>query len=592
MSGGAAYEDWSGHVIVCGLRGPGLRVVEQLRQAGEQVVVIDDDPDPRLARVVTGWGVPHLAGKAALTETLVEAGLHGAIAVVCVEETDLQNLEISLLARETRPDVRIVTHVRNSAVGRALAVDPGPGMVLEVAALAAPSIVEACTGATVHELTLGGERFLVTGTRAHASGTLRELYGNEVMPLAVSGAGPLAICPSRDHKVEQGAPLTVAGTPAQLAEHGLPGPEAHGARHGAGERPRRLRLWSRQARLRLPSPGAVLEEAGPGMRRALTVLGLIITVSTLVLWHGYAEPGMSMVDGLYFSIETIATVGFGDFSFADQPMWLRIYAIILMIVGVGTTAVLLAYLTDLLVSRRLERSSGRRLVARMSGHVLVVGLGTVGAEVMRELRARDRDVVVIERDDESPFLEQARDLGVPVIFGDATVPSVLTAGGLDRASAVAVLTSDDMVNIEAALAVRDVLGDRWHQVRVVPRIFDRHLARTLSERFGFRNVRSTAELAAPWFVGAALGLDVLATFTAQDEPFLAGRLTVAPDSGLAGRPMRHLSEHTWVVAIGRDGGETEHLPRRAAGLNPGDQAYLIGPYEEILRVLQHGRAKA
>ena len=46
-----------GHVIVCGLHGVGLRTVEQLHQSRVPVVVVDDDPDPRLAQVVEGWGL-------------------------------------------------------------------------------------------------------------------------------------------------------------------------------------------------------------------------------------------------------------------------------------------------------------------------------------------------------------------------------------------------------------------------------------------------------------------------------------------------------------------------------------------------------
>ena len=40
----------------------------------------------------------------------------------------------------------------------------------------------------------------------------------------------------------------------------------------------------------------------------------------------------------YFSAETITTVGFGDFSFVDQPTWLRLFSVVLMFVGMATTA--------------------------------------------------------------------------------------------------------------------------------------------------------------------------------------------------------------------------------------------------------------
>jgi voltage-gated potassium channel Kch len=88
-----AYGDWRGHVIVCGLRGVGLRIVEQLSLSGVPAVVIDDDPDVRLARTLISWGVPHVAGSSRVAETLAGAGLAGAAAVVCVQEDDLCTLE-------------------------------------------------------------------------------------------------------------------------------------------------------------------------------------------------------------------------------------------------------------------------------------------------------------------------------------------------------------------------------------------------------------------------------------------------------------------------------------------------------------------
>ncbi|MFD0685832.1 NAD-binding protein [Actinomadura fibrosa] len=575
-----AYENWTGHVIVWGLQSLGLRIVEQLREAGERVVVVDDEDDPRLRHVVRGWGVPQLNGKAVPAETLSEAGAAGALAVICVERTDLRNLEISLVAREMRADLRVVTHIRNAAVGRALAEDAGPGAVLDVAALSAPSVAEACLGGDMQSLVLGGVRFVVASTRAERDGALRDLCGAGTAPLAVSSGGEVRLCPPRDEPVREGDGITVMGVEDELVAQGF----AVGGRD-PGTRP----SWrgSLLDRIRW-----VADEAGPGLRRALASMVLLVAASTVVLWHGYATPGMSPLDGLYFSIETIATVGFGDFSFAEQPTWLRIYATGLMLLGVTNTAVLLAYLTDLLVSRRLERSSGRRRAARLSGHIVIAGLGTIGVATMAALRSHGHEVVVIERDDDSAFLDQARALDVPVIFGDATVPATLAAAGIARAAAVAVLTSDDLVNIETALALRNELGERWHRVPVVPRIFDRTLARTLADRFGFDSVRSTAELAAPWFVGAALGLDVLGTFTAEGRPLMAGRFTVTPGSALQGTALRRLPERIRVLALARDGAR----PRLPAGgddhLGSGDGAYVIGPHAELVRLLRLARTPA
>lgn len=66
---GGAYSDWRGHVIVCGLPGVGLRIVEQLMLSGVPAVIVDDAPDPPLARLIGGWGVPLIAGSTRAEET-------------------------------------------------------------------------------------------------------------------------------------------------------------------------------------------------------------------------------------------------------------------------------------------------------------------------------------------------------------------------------------------------------------------------------------------------------------------------------------------------------------------------------------------
>ena len=223
----------------------------------------------------------------------------------------------------------------------------------------------------------------------------------------------------------------------------------------------------------------------------------------------------------------------------------------------------------------------------MTDHVIVIGLGSVGISVVRGLVAEGQRVVVIERDTDNRYLAQARALGVPVVIADATQVQTHHMVNIADAKAVAVLTSADLTNIEAGLSVRESLGDRWDDVPVALRVFDRELAHMMERSFGFRHVRSTSALAAPWFVGAALGLEVLSTFYVDQPPFLVGALTVAPDGGLQGLAMQDLSAQTRVIALSRaSDGALEHPPRRGTVFAAGDRAFLLGPYEELLRVLQ------
>lgn len=577
---------WSGHVIVCGLRGVGLRIVEQLHASGTAVVIIDDDPDPSLARIARTLGVPHLQLSPRATETLYEAGLAGAIAVACVQRDDLRTLETALLVRELNPDTRVVVNLDNPAVGRGVEGVTGIGSVLDVAGLFAPSVVETCMRENAHRLDFDGEQLVAAEVTVAEGSTLRKLFA-DLAPMGVApiGGGELVVCPGRDHQVSKGDRVWVLGSTQQLDEAGLrKRARRENSISAGGTGP--LGLLRRGA-------ATIAEATDRPLRLAVMAVLLMLLTSTLVLRFAYRRPAagghLHLLDALYFTVETISTVGFGDFSFSGQSQWLEAFGVLLILLGAAVVTTLFTLITNMLVSRRIEQSLGRGRVTGMAGHTVLIGLGAVGMRVLEGLLARGQEVVVIEREESNRYLNQARGLGVRVVIGDATLQTTLDLVNLSTASAVAILTSDDLTNIEAGLAVRDRLAERWFEVPVVLRVFDRALGHRVQKSFEFHHVWSTSAIAAPWFIGAALGLDVIASFYVDHEPFLLARLTVASDGGLAGVAMRELSARMRVVAIRRAGDvkRLEHPPRRDTRFAPGDQAYLAGPNEELLEVLRH-----
>src|ERR1700727_1735173 len=223
------YASWHGHVSVCGLHGVGLLIVEELSLSGVPAVVVDDNPDPRLARTLHGWGGPHVAGSPLSADTLTSAGLSGAAAVICVLEDDLHTLEAAMLTRELRAGVRVIVQLGNPAVGRALqGIDIS---VLDVAGLSAPSIAQACLQAP-QEIRLAGPRFCAGRVSAPRTATLRELYG-ELTPVVVlprdAADGNIVVCPGRDHRVAAGDDVTLFGSPDELQAAGVTGDPAGAA---------------------------------------------------------------------------------------------------------------------------------------------------------------------------------------------------------------------------------------------------------------------------------------------------------------------------------------------------------------------------
>ncbi|AGB25559.1 K+ transport system, NAD-binding component [Mycobacterium sp. JS623] len=556
-----------GHIIVCGDDALGMRIVEELNTAGTRVVTLQ------------------------APEGLAKAGVATAQAVICADDDDALNLEIALLARQANPDVRVVARLANSVLREAMSQDNGPGAILDVADLAAASVVEACLGRTAHTISVAGIDFVVSGADAPRDATLRDIFG-DLAPVAVIHAedsdsrDEVVACPGRDYRVSAGDWTAMIGTADELAQQGIAIPRP--LSHSRARRPPLRRV--------VDAVRLIRDDINPMFYRALAASLSLLIGSTVLLRFAYQHPpGMSWIDALYFSTETIATVGYGDFSFMHQPLWLRIWGIGLMFAGVTTTAILVAFIADVLLSRRLAQSAGRRKVRHLRHHIIVVGLGSFGIRVVSDLTAAGYDVAVIERDPDNRFLSTAARLDVPVLFGDATLRETLESARLDEARAIAVLTQDDIVNIETGIVLDEMLGPRTLPdlyrpgVPIVLRIYDRTLGAAVAQRFGFENVLSTVELAAPWFIGAALGLQVLGTFSVGQRSFMVGGMYVAPGSELDGMRMFEMSTQTRVIAITRADAPVQLHPRRDAKLTGGDTAYLVGPYRELLDTLGKGQ---
>jgi len=571
-------------VIVCGVQDMALRAVSQLQLAGARVVVITDrHADERLLRSLHRHDVPTVARTAYLSDSLAEAGIAGAVAVICVDASDLQTLETVLLVRDLRPDIQIVAQLDNPAVARAVEEASGSAAVIDVASLFSPPVVEACLRRRAHDIDIEGVRFVALETEVARDATLRELFGS-LVPLGVmTEAQPEPIvCPGRDEPVGAGDRVTLLGTREELGAAGLdPHAAVRSEVQAAG-----ARALSRARRL-----VAQVITADRPLRVAVALGVLLLVVSTLLLHLFYRRPGgLALVSAAYFTVETIATVGFGDFSFATQPLPIELFGIALIVAGT-TLVTTIALLTNALVSRRIAQSLGQARIPGMRDHIVLIGLGSVGMTVLDGLLARGREAVVVERDESNRFLNQLRQRRVPLVLGDSTLAQTLDSVNLVQASSVAIVTSDELTNIETGLAVRDRLGERWADVPVVLRVFDRELGARLERSFGFRQVWSTAAIAAPWFVGAALGLAVLSSFYVGSHAFLLARLTVSEGGGLEGLAMRDLGAAVRVIAIRRAGANArlEHPPRRGTTLAAGDGAYLAGPYEELLNVLRRER---
>ena len=94
------------HYLICGFGRVGQQVAKDLRDAGVPFVVIDDNPEVR--EYAEEMDVLLIDGRGSDDETMLEAGIERARAVIACVDSDAENIFATLTARELRPDIPIV----------------------------------------------------------------------------------------------------------------------------------------------------------------------------------------------------------------------------------------------------------------------------------------------------------------------------------------------------------------------------------------------------------------------------------------------------------------------------------------------------
>jgi Trk K+ transport system NAD-binding subunit len=132
-----------GHIILCGLGNVGFRILEELRQRGASVVVIEQNEQAPLLRSARQLGAAVLVGDGAAAATLRQARLATCQAVIAATSNDLANVNMALLARELAPRVRVVVRLEDVQLAEQLRTTANIRYSLALSALAAPAVVAA-----------------------------------------------------------------------------------------------------------------------------------------------------------------------------------------------------------------------------------------------------------------------------------------------------------------------------------------------------------------------------------------------------------------------------------------------------------------
>lgn len=458
-------------------------IVAQLYERGATVVVVPDDKAPDLAERVAAYHVIPIKGDPYAERTLVEAGIAQAACLLAVSDNDSLNLEVALKAKKLQPDLRIVISLFDNDLATRL--DHAFGI--------------RCLSSS----TLAASRFVSDALDLDVA-ACQAIEGHHII---VYRSDPGHNRASRWHVDGRGC-IRPGESPDEKAAFWL---ECHldekAVRHrNAHRRPWRkyfrfsLRQWLSETRRSWRSIAAFT-------RGVFYAVLLIMLVSTLVFSH---YGGWSILDSFYFVVTTLTTTGYGDLTLHDKPPALKLFGIGLMIVGMALLATIYAIVADRVLAARVEYLLGMRGVRR-HGHAVVVGLGKIGYRAASEIFAMGEDVVGIEPKGETENVAKARKL-FPVVVGDASRTEVLRRACVDRAEVILALTNDTVLNLDVCFRAKELNP----QIKTILRTHEPALTEHFRE-LGLDHVVSTAAIASPSFVDAALSDDILSTFSIGDQ---------------------------------------------------------------------------
>ncbi len=214
----ALASTFNDHIIVCGIGRVGYRVIQELLDFGEQVVGVNQSENEEWLPVLQQAGVPVIIGDAQRQQTLINAGIERASAIVVCTSIELTNLDIALDARELKPGIKVVLRMFDAKLAQNVSKAFNIQTVFSVSALAAPAFAAAATRARVdYSFRLEGQLLNVSTVQFSAgspyTGRTLQFIEDDALCTVIGMAAPggLQFKPDRAHVVQAGERFFVIG---------------------------------------------------------------------------------------------------------------------------------------------------------------------------------------------------------------------------------------------------------------------------------------------------------------------------------------------------------------------------------------------
>ena len=543
-------------IIVCGLRGTGYKVFRLLKRQGAQVVGIHDQPLPGEPDIVVG--------NTQSADTLLMAGIREAQTLVLTENNDGLNLEILMQARILNPRIRIVNRLFNTNLGDRLDQTLSDHITMSVSALSAPIFAFAALGnAAIGQLRLFNQTWPIHQEYIDES---HPWCGRKLSELWDDRSRMLIYYLPVDHQTDL-ISAVMQGNRLQSGDRLIMGTKPN------------VRTTQRSLKHRLAKMVLALKYIKHRSRSIVYAALLLLTViATGAIVFSSTVFHRSPIDALYFSVSMITGAGDSLVSAEHVPDAVKLFTVVLMLVGAAIIGLSYALLNDFILGTRFDRFWEVTQIPQRH-HFVVCGLGGVGMQTVNHLHSYGHEVVVIESDPNCRFLSTVRAMKIPVIQGDAKIPATLKAANFEQSQALLAVTSNDTDNLEISLNAKSLNP----KVTVVVRYQEPDFAGMAQMLFGFESVLSPADLVAPAFAAAALGGRILGNGMAADSLWVALATLITPAHPFCGQQVQEVARLSDCVPLYLEtqSQEIHGWDLLSVSLSAGDVLYLTIPASRL-----------
>ncbi|MGC1379238.1 MAG: NAD(P)-binding protein [Anaerolineales bacterium] len=219
----AVASTYSKHTVLVGLGHLGYRVVEELHEMEESVVVIELNPSASLIAEVQNMGIPIIHDDATRPATLEAARVREAHTIILCMQNDAVNLQVALKARGMNPKIQVVIRIFDEGFAKALH-DQFGFTALSATEMAAPVFAAAAAGADItNPISIEGQQLSLARLTVLAAsklagktvGFVEDTYHLNIILIRFDHQSEMH--PTDSREINIGETLAVLGGPTQLS---------------------------------------------------------------------------------------------------------------------------------------------------------------------------------------------------------------------------------------------------------------------------------------------------------------------------------------------------------------------------------------